>query len=531
MNNELKKVATSVLDLIDGCEKISLQLFANKLSKASATYPEDHTIGMMAGVVARMAGSKLFISRAEVKELYRRLYSRNTKFASLFANELGEIVKVAEPVKYNREHEDESGDIINKAYEKLVDPVLANALHNAFGNKITAYSEVFAKQAKELCTSGLSEFSATVEVASGSEDVIVCRASFDTPKGKTSVLVPVEVVAGKILNPSVFIGNSGPEYFTRDNVKGYIVANAGKRLTVSDSLVLAAVANIKDVSKISSVDLALTKLNATKEAPADFAQGQVLYQKVDAEAKNVEVSTPGYTTDPTFAEKFDTALGVASFKFTDGKVKLGRDIISRHLTGFGLANHQISVYDSNENTIFYAVALDGGKVAFRVPVRIHDGKMLAPTMLISNGGIEEFSQGGIQNLFVKEADYHMAAAASPLFTKKASELVESVRVAVAQKDYATAEEALNILATSNDAKAYGVALECYTNGLSGVQVVESKCSHIVRNATSKHDLCGHTGLPLHKVYQDKNGNCVPGYRKGMAESYEGASFMNSKVYL
>jgi hypothetical protein len=530
MNNELKNTTTSVMKLIEDNEKISLQLFANKLSKASETYPEDHTIGLMAGVVSRMAGSKLFISRAEVKELYKHLQSRNTKFATLFANELGEIEKLPESKKYNREHDDESGNIINAAYEKIVDPVLANALHNAFGNKNTAYSETFATKAKDLCTRGLSEFAATIEVASGNEDVIVCRASFETPKGKTSVFVPVEIVSGKIIAPSVFVGNAGPEDLTRDNIKNYIVANVGKNLTISDSLVLAAVDNIKhgELSKISNVDLALTKLNATKEKSADFSQGQVLYQKVDQEAKNIEVETPKFATDTDLSGRFDTASGIAAFKFGN-KVKLGRDIISKHLKAFDLTNHQISVFDSNDNTIFYAVSLNSGKVAFRVPVRVQDGKLLAPTMLLANGSAEAFSKDGICKISIP--DTRTAALASPLFIKKASELVEIVRVAMDEQNYATAEEALTVLSAADDARAYHVAFECYKNGLSGVKTIATKCSNIIKSATSTHDLCGHTGLPLHKVYQDKNNHCLPKYRQGMAESYDGASFMNSKVYL
>jgi hypothetical protein len=530
MNNELKNTASSVMKLIEDNEKISLQRFASKLEKASETYPEDHTIGLMAGVVSRMAGSKLFISRAEIKDLYKHLQSRNTKFAVLFADELGEVEKLPEPKKYNREHDDESLSILNKAYEKIVDPVLANALHNAFGNKTTAYSETFATRAKDVCTRGLSEFAATIEVASGNEDVIVCRASFETPKGKTSVFVPVEIVAGKIITPSVFVGNAGPEDLTRENVKNYIVANVGKKLTISDSLVLAAVENIKhgELSTISNVDIALTKLNATKEQPADFAQGQVLYQKVDKEDKNVEVATPKYAGETELSERFETAFGIANFKFGK-KVELGRDIISKHLTGFGLANHQISVCDSNDNTIFYAVSLNNGKVAFRVPVRVQDGKLLAPTMLLANGSAESFSKDGIGKILTP--DIRTAAAASPLFIKKASELVEIVRVAMDEQNYTAAEEALTVLSAVDDERAYATAFECYKNGLGGVKTVATQCSNIIKSATSTHELCGHTGLPLHKVYQDKQGNCLPKYRQGMADSYEGASFMNSKVYL
>lgn len=53
---------------------------------------------------------------------------------------------------------------------------------------------------------------------------------------------------------------------------------------------------------------------------------------------------------------------------------------------------------------------------------------------------------------------------------------------------------------------------------------------MIKNSTSEHPICSHTGLPVHKVFQDKDGNCQPMYRKGMDETYEGASFMNAKIF-
>jgi hypothetical protein len=53
---------------------------------------------------------------------------------------------------------------------------------------------------------------------------------------------------------------------------------------------------------------------------------------------------------------------------------------------------------------------------------------------------------------------------------------------------------------------------------------------IVKSSSSEHPVCGHTGLPIHKVYQDDGGNCRPLYRRGMDETYEGASFMNAKIF-
>src|ERR1017187_453323 len=95
---KLKNLASSISKVLEDQEKIAIPYFSVKLDKAASLYPGDSTINMFSQVIGKMSDSnKLFISRAEVKDIYKRLYSHNTKFASLFADELGTIEKKAEP--------------------------------------------------------------------------------------------------------------------------------------------------------------------------------------------------------------------------------------------------------------------------------------------------------------------------------------------------------------------------------------------------------------------------------------------------
>lgn len=532
-HTNIKNIASTLAKTIDDNEKIFLSSFADKLCEVSEAYPEDQTIGQMANIVARMSGSNLFITRAEVKDLYKRLYSRNTKFATLFASELGHVEKLATAKTTNRINDIENLSIVKEAFEKIVDPTLANALDSVFGNPVRGYTDTIANAAKSVCVRACAcvKISHNIDVVSGDSDFIVCRASFETPKGMTSVFVPVEVVAGKALIPSVFVGNTGPEDFSKTNLENYIVSNAGKKSIVSDKLVLQAVKSVKNdgVEKISNVDLALIKLNSERDTQADV--GGVLYQNVEAEDKNLVISTPQYEDKEvqSFAKAFDTALGVASFSFGKEAVNAGRTMISNKLNSFGMKNHQISVYANDNNSIIYAVS--SGQLAFRVPMDIENGKVIEPNVILSSGGIESFSKNGIASLTKSgTSDYATAAAASQFFGGKPSELVQVVRAAVGEGNYAKAEEALNVLSESGDDKAYQTAFAKYTNGLSGKKVIEaSGCKMIVRNGSSKHEICGHTGLPTHKVFQDKNGNCQPSYRQAMSDSYEGAYLQNHKI--
>lgn len=532
--NNIKALANSLSNLIDDSEKIALSIFASKLNTASETYPEDQTIGQMADITSRMAnGKKLFITRAEIKSLYNKLYSRNTKFAEIFKDELGVVAK-AETVKNSRENDENSVDM-NRVYDAVVDPTLASALNSAFGNNSSkGYSEGMADAAKLVVVRACE--TNNVEVVSGNGDFVLCRAAYETPKGKTSIFVPVEITAGKVLIPSVFIGNAGSEDLTKDNVVKYVIANAGVKLAATEDVVFAAISNVKNgaISDVSGVDLALIKMNAAKETKSEYAANSVLFQKVASEDKNLVVKTPKYKDGEidTFASAFDSRSGIAAFQFGAEIVGKGKTVVANKLEAFGLNSYQISVFGSDNKQIVYAVSLNAGRVAFRVPVKVSNKFVMEPTLLISNGAIETFSKDGIENLFRKEsADYKVAAVASALYGLKPSELVETVRAAMTEENFAKAEDALNVLSQCNDEVAYKSAFTAYTDGLSGVKSAEkSKCKMVVRNASSKHPLCGHTGLPLHKTYTDKQGNCRPVYRQGMEDTQQGAYFMNSKIF-
>jgi hypothetical protein len=537
----LLKLASSLAKFAENSEKLSLAFFATKLAKAQQSYPEDHTIGMMSRVVGKMANSdKLFITRAEVQDLYSKFSSRNSKFTALFAEELGHAEVVEAPRPAYDQPVDQSVDVMQEAFDSVVDPVLASALDQAFGgNRVKEYGVKLAKQAVAACASKFIDlgFRVQAEVMCSKDNVFICAVAFETPRGSTSVLVPVETDGSVVYAPSVFVGNTGSADITQETVVDYITSNTGDKLEINAGEVLQAVLVARGSdSEISDVDLALTKLNASKESAVDYLGAQVLGVEVEEANPNLVLNFPQFE-DSAFeavAKKFDSELGFANFKFGSKAIAQGNTLIANQLSNCGIDNYSIAVHASNDEAITYSVALNGGTVAFIVPVKIEAGNMLPPSVLLCNGSVNSFDKASLTDMLRSEGFDRVAAlSASPLYGVKASELVAVVRAAVAEGNYVKAEDALNVLSDSDDEKAYDIALNVFTRGLGKQEeVVEevSKCAMVVHSKHSQYDICGHTGLPLHKTYQDKHGNCLPTYRKGMADSYEGATFMNSKVF-
>jgi hypothetical protein len=533
--DKIQQLISSITNTIEDNHKIATPVLAVKLAKSLELYPHDQTLGTMLRVIDQMAANNtLFISRGDLKSLYQKLYSTNTKFAQLFSDELG-IVEAPKEVKTASRD-----DSTNLNFYEVADPILSNALNSVFDKNIPLklYSQALANKAVVSVNTDLDSWGlkpTSLAVCDGNDKFLVLKADYETPKGITSFYVPIEVVDNKISEASVFMGNLGPQELNHNNVKDYITANAGSKLKISAANILGVLTKAASENReISDAELALTRLYATRQGKAEFSQGQIIGQKVDEAAKG-DIVFPKSDEFVSFEKRFSTPTGFATFKFGKDTINIVRNNIMRELVSMGYSNAQLAISDVNENTVFYSVSLDGGKVAFVVPVKITNGRVNKPSVFLCNGSVSVFEKENIDNLYVNnESDYKAAAIASPLFDLKPSELIDNIRSAVSEGNVAKAEDALNVLANSGDAKAYATGFQAFVHGLGTKRVEASSANHcnmiISDSKVSKYQICGHTGLPLHKVYQDKDGNCRPLYRRGMDETYEGASFMNAKIF-
>ncbi len=481
MNSNLTKLVQSVAKTVQDNEKLAISLLVSKLNKLAEIHPYDQTIVMSADVLAKNSAKRHFITRAELRGLYQKLYSRNTKFADYFAEELGSMPTVAAPKMYEK-HEAPIANI----YEN-VNPVLSNALSHAVDQTVPlkGYSKQDAEKAQMYVDAALNAWNIKpnkLEVVNGDQQFIVVKAKYETPKGLANVLVPVEIKAGKVLQPSMFVGQDGLTELNHNNVKSYVLSQ--------------------------------------------------VKQKATAPSYSVDVEMPKVKEAESFEEKFKSALGVANFKFGTDKVNLGRDAIVRTLSGLKIGQAQVKVIDTQDTTIVYGVSL-GGKVAFKVPVKLSNNKIMSPEIMICNGSLMSFNRANINQLFVKnESDYGVAATTSALYGLTTPDLVQTIKDAAQEHNYTKAEDALNVLQRTRSEQDYMTGLAVYKDGLTMTKTAEKQptCSMIIKSSSSQHPVCGHTGLPVHKVYQDAHGVCHPSYRKNIPQQTDSALFNNYKIF-
>jgi hypothetical protein len=528
--DKIHQLVGSLAKAVDDNQKIATPILAAKLARYVEAYPQDKTLGAMSRVIEKMASNNTnYIRKAELKSLYGKLYQHGTKFAELFTDELGEVAE-PEVTTYQR---DEA--VKANAYH-VGDQVLANALESVFDKHapLKMYSQPIAEKAMRSVGTTLDAWNlrpSRLVIADGNDKFIVIKADYETPKGVTSFYVPVEVKKTDVVEPQVFMGNTGPEDLNHTTIKAYLTQQAGTKTKIGATDILTALTSAaSDKREVTAVELAVTRMNAERQGQSEFFQGQVVGLQVEAAAKK-DVALPKSDEFVSFENKFTTPQGLASWRFGAEKIATARNHITRELQSLGFANHQVVVTGNDDNTIFYGVSLDSGKVAFTIPVKIAKDKLQKPTIMLCNGSISTFDKAGINGLVsLNKSDSKVAAVASNMASLKPSEIVSNLREAIAEENYSKAEDALNVLANSGDEKAYALAFQLYMTGLSGVKTAETKCSKMIKSANSEYPVCSHTGLPVNKVYQDNNGYCRPLYRKGMDETYEGASFINSKIF-
>lgn len=530
--NSFKNAVDLIKTALDANEKFLVGPLAVRLSKAAEENPGDQTIYSMSAFLRSKAEKEMFISKAEINSVYNKFYTNGTICAEYLDKEIHKRAEF-EGNKMERDPNEGSFD-----YFKSADPVLTNALESAFDSTVAfkEYSNEIAKLAEKTCAKELCNFPlqpSKIEAVDGNLDVILCKASYETPKGLSHVLIPVEVSGNKTLFPTVFVSASGFENLNKDNLGKHLVATAGKAFKANVGAILNVIKTAKHgVSESSSLnEVEQIVLKASLNKKANVLENAMFFELNDKNAGDVQLKANSDDVE-SFAQKLGSSKGLAEITFGKELVENGRKMIRLAMESFG-HKVQVVVADVNKDQVVYAAS--NGVSGIKVPVKFANNKPIPPSIALASGTIESFDQEGVDKLF-SENDVEKASLASEFYGSKSNELIEAVKVAMNDRNYEKAEEVLNVLAHSGDSKAYKFAFSVYLNeiGAKPVEKVASeiqKCAMQVKSPNSIHIMCGHTNLPLNKVYQDAQGNCLPLYHKNVEHTNESGSFLDSKIYI
>src|SRR3990167_1666823 len=331
--HELNKIVGKAAKALYDNEKFPVEVLAVRARKAAESFPSDPTVVAMSNFLTKRASAEVFITRAELKDVYQRLFSRNNKFGSLFLEELG----ASEMPKAHLMQRDpgEGKDFTKEAYERLSDPILANAMTAEFDKRARyqPYSASFAKSAARTCLHELNRYATPrkVDVVAGKPDLLICQATYETPKGMANVIVPVEVKDGAALLPTVFLSRAGFVDLAKEALEEHLLATAGKQFSVDVQKVLEVVSNAKNGSPepLSEMEIIIAKTRASQGVPSTHTANGILYQEVDK--PQLDIEPPHLPEADKFAKKLASPAGVAEFTFGKQAVDTCRKMLKQAL--------------------------------------------------------------------------------------------------------------------------------------------------------------------------------------------------------
>jgi len=507
--------------LAEGDKFFTAQL-ATRLTKAVANYPQDQTIIQMASFLTnRVQNGGTLITRAELRDVYHRLYTNNTSCGSFLESELGKKAEAPERIPINPEPKTDM-------YEHS-DKMLVSALEAVFDKEAEykPYSKDVAKIAEANCKRVLPG-NPKVKTVAGNEDAILCEVVYETPKGRSHVLVPVEVSANKALLPNSFVTQEGFTRLTEKTLADYIVKTAGQKLRVDVKQILDIINSAKygTTEPTSEVEKIVLMAGLRAGTPASHDPNAILQQVMEPQgAPGHELEIAKSPEVQSFAKHLSTAAGTAEFVFGTKTADAGRKMINQALNGFGYSDFQINVADVSESHIIYAVALKN--TGFKVPVKIEKSLPTYPTVIVACGQPAEFSKDGIDG--VGQVDGTARAVGLGFDLGKPGHLIEKVKQACECQDFARAGEVLGAITETGDKTAYHHAFAIYHAALSGNKKATRRVKTI--KLSDGNEVCEQTFLPPDKVYIDENGVAHAKYRQNEEKTEPAGGFMNAKILL
>ena len=516
----LKKLAEGLSEKISDSDKFFTGVLASRLVQASYENPSDVTIKTMASFLSKRSESgNSMISRSELKQVYSKLYTTSTRCDRYISKELGStILPFNEENKVEKVANRKELDMYAGADKDLVD-VLSSLLSSG-GKVANAFSKTASLNAINVCERVLPG-NPSIDTFAGREDFIICRATWETPKGKASALVPVEILENKALLPQVFISKLGFEQISKDAIKDHLKETAGKALTVNASDVFAALDAVKGKPEaISDVERIVALAKASTPAVDTNA---VIYKEFTFD-KFAETKTN--KESETFAKKLSSMSGIAEFAFGSDIVNKARNLVSSKLSKLGY-NAQVKVIDATEDEIIVGASIGG--VGFKVPVKVSNSSVESPGFIISNGSIRSFDQFGVKEV-IGYNDRAVAAVVNGFDKSRPSDLINVVMASCDNKEYELAKDALSALSEVSSA-GFKEAFAYYQKSTLG-EIQKEASVNIPYVVIGGNKVCAKTGLPLDKVTVDENGDIVTKQRK--SSSYDQdmvGGFMNAKVFI
>jgi len=524
---QIAKIASEINAFMDNGDFVTSAL-SKKASDLTNLYPHDPTVTGMARTLAGMQSRQELISKNEFVKLYNRFYTPNNQFVSSFKKELG--IKdasdlAAEAAKKIEKEKQSIKENAAAPSRQKADTLLASALEKILegGKKefegYTKKQEANAVDCVSQCLSDMiPEMKCKLSVDAGNRKVVVVRGDFNTPKGRSSIYIPVEILDNdECICLGVFVGTDGVDDLSKRALISSIKKSVGKPARYTGRLILSAIMSKsgEQSKKVSNLELFFIEKKYAAASPNFYSTDTFL----DTERKFFDgkpffqeetfLPRPKFAGEEKFSEKLGSRSVQAEMKFGKEKILEAQKEIYSQLTRMNQRPYSIKVQSHNPSSVSFTIAL-ASNAAIEMIAEIKDNKVQVAPYFTH----DEVKYAFTADSFAKVAASEMAPASravhSPLYAQRAEEVLQIIAKSAQEGDMKTAEDGLNVIAQKHP-KFQSVAYETFRNAL--LPNVAPKCAKMVSRASSIYPICAHTGLPVKDTFVDADGLCRPLYRR------------------
>jgi hypothetical protein len=307
----------------------------------------------------------------------------------------------------------------------------------------------------------LGQFGATnLKVAhkTNGPQLMVYVAQFVTPTGRHSVVVPVQVQNDNVILPEVFGRDDRVYAFSKDGFVRFEQDNAK----------IASVAATRAADQLRHAE--------TNDAPRNPSALESYLNTDDLEVVEDNKIAP-LDVESTLAN----AVLRKQSKQNQRTISAASEVVSRELKSLGQYKTPVFAGDGKNGDLLFAVQLiKNQKVAnVTVPVETRGQTVLFPSVFAFADKQYPLSKSGVETAFVQNAPaVEFSVKTSNLAEAGYNTLRQTVYAAVCQKDYARAQEAIQVTATKFGKEAVANLMKDYQDWILKVEAAPAGTTHV-----------------------------------------------------
>lgn len=509
--DKLIKAAKVLSNQVTNGKEFSTKYVSNVLAKKAEEHPSDIMIHVMRDAITKRASRQNFISQKEIGDLYGSLinYSggeSSTQFRAVCGGFLPQQIEKKAEQRQDASHIRAGQQHVKTLQEydtglsKMADEFAGIFSLNKKGS-FSGFSDDTNSKAKKFAKVQLDSLGCHpkgIKITAGNEHFVLCKAAFETKNfNEVTLDIPVQVSGGVPKLPTHFVGESGLEKMSKENV-------------------LVALKAKEDQKKFESVNK-FAGARATQSIKID----NVTAPKAISHLADIE----------------DKVL-IASSKFDNQQVELARSVLSRELKSVGL-NTQLKFAGSNDRGVVFTSKVASADYEF--PVEFSMGRPLMPSHFVSNNKRFEFSSSNLR----KVASFQPKGSGSFELRKEAygnmsyHQLMNEMITSVASKDFSSAEDALSSIQSKFDGTQVVHAVQKYASLLKTAGMNDEKeklitaavqRGDLIRVSTSLDLYSPKYALPLSKLAFDEHGQLIPLSRVNQRNNMEESQTLGISSY-